>query len=339
MPYTPWQGRKIGIELELNPRTRTDMLLSMPMLSSTVRNALATVPGAAPLSANHGYYHSDGRTWDVKVDSSCGFEVVSPALTLDAAGHNDQLRAVVNGVRAMQPQLGTNCGFHVHIDVSDFSWRDLQKLLILWTRYEPFFFEMQPPSRHGNSFCARVRNGWNETAATSWTELLTTTTERTFRQRVMGLPRYRALNLTHFFASGRVEFRLGAATMNYSTVRHWAMTLLALVGRVKAEGLTQITAPRRQSATVAYTNYVCGVLGFGPYALSANPSLRGEVTEVGTDLYRWVAARRTRFTPTAPTMFRARTTERQARTASAMRAAGDDFDQDVPASLAATTSR
>ena len=84
-------------------------------------------------------YHSDGRTWDIKTDSSCGYEVATPAISLDESGNNDVLRRVCEELRVLGPLVNNSCGYHLHIACQDYTWDDLRRLLILWTRYEPFF--------------------------------------------------------------------------------------------------------------------------------------------------------------------------------------------------------
>jgi len=104
---------------------------------------------------NYGRWrHSDGDLWDLKTDSSCGFEAVSPILQtyeelVDAAGVG-ALIANVGGTATER------CGLHVHIGGGDFSSLQLENVFRFFTRYEFAFFLMVPPARRTNIYCKRL---------------------------------------------------------------------------------------------------------------------------------------------------------------------------------------
>lgn len=235
-------ARTIGIEMEVTRERRNDpgerTQGTLP-LANDVRGALARI-GSETEVREMAYGHSDGRTWDAKTDSSCGYEVASPAIRLDAEGHNAELAAVCD-VLGRTAKVTNACGLHVHVDVSDLSFVQFKRLLVLWARYEPFFFSLVPASRRGNHYCPAFRShSWTENNQHSWNaeafaRAMQATDQRALQARLSGLMNRGALNLNNYWMSGRVEFRLHSGTVDYTKIRTWAMWLLALVAKAKDE--------------------------------------------------------------------------------------------------------
>jgi hypothetical protein len=293
MPYRPWAGRKFGVEMEMNNMTTESTVLQARTIHQAVRDGLAEggFPANRLRSAVGDYYHSNGQTWDVKSDSSCGWEVASPAMTMDDEGECRELQIVTQKIAALRPMINRSCGLHVHVEVLDFEWRDLRNLVTLWARYEPFLYELCPPSRRANHYCGPIRKAtWDAPDAGHWTRfesVLNTNTE----QSVRGLPQPRgALNLAHFWGSHRVEFRLGAGTIQYEKIARWVQFLLSFVGRVKRSDMPMIQTGQYSNRGFS-TMYVGKMLGLAPsrYVPEA------EIPEASAKLLRWVEQRRLQF--------------------------------------------
>lgn len=233
MTYTPWLGRKFGVEMEMTTVRTTGQSLYDSDISNALRTALRTVPGAHPVGSS---FSSAGNQWDVKRDGSCGWEVASPALTMDADAECVELRAACESIAALNPKVTRACGLHVHVEVRDFTWRDLRALITLWAKYEPYFYSLQPHSRRANQYCAPIRKSeWQnaERAQFDTVKLALTQREAGLQtiQQVYG--KYSSLNLNYFWRRGTIEFRLGAGTVQYEKVQRWVQVLLALVQRAK----------------------------------------------------------------------------------------------------------
>lgn len=277
MTYKPWMKpdgtpRYFGVEMELARSTTTGRSLDGEAIKVGLRNA--RVPRLN--RRGPGYYHSTGETWDVKTDASCGWEVASPKMELDADGLCMQLERACLGLAAVSPRVDHTCGLHVHVDVSDFQWQDFQRLLALWARYEPFFFEMTPPSRRGawgQSYCQPVRaNSWRGLARRGpgnyWhnvQQALQATTQTAFQQAIVGLPRG-ALNVSGYARRGTIEFRLQGGSINYEKIRNWVVILLALVNRAKVRNapVLPLTINQPRPELGFGTRYVFTVLGLAP---------------------------------------------------------------------------
>jgi hypothetical protein len=235
--YRPWLGRTFGVEMEMNDIDTARNRLTERGFREALEDLEIDIG-----SREASYYHSDGSTWDIKLDSSCGihtngFEISSPALLLSENAENEELKRVCAALTALRPRIDRRCGLHVHVGCSDFDWRDVRNLVTLWTRYEPFFYELTPVSRRDNQYCVPYR-------ATRWGRpngqyfpyvdlAINAPDERTFQSRGGRIPRNSSLNVSGWWRHGRVEFRLGAGTVNYEKIVKWVQLLMSVVGRVK----------------------------------------------------------------------------------------------------------
>lgn len=297
--YKPWTERKFGVEMEIRTTNTVGQHVDATQVARGLRNL-----GLRVGSSVGNYYHSSGSTWDVKSDSSCGWEIATPALVMDAEGHNEELRKGTTYLRTeVRAKVDSSCGLHVHVDCSDFTWDQLRDLMILWSRYEPFFFECTPPSRHRNSYCSPLNRAfWTDQPGErngNWRGIqngFRATTEREFRSHI-GSARG-ALNYSGWWSHGRVEFRLGAGTVDYEKVRMWVTLLLSLVGRVAHSG------PGRRFPRISNVTNWTTALGLDTRyvlkSLGVHRSVQPETEPLFEALAVWVDARRRRFAPTPP---------------------------------------
>lgn len=295
--YRPWAGRLFGVELEMNDVDRS--LVSIE--SSQIRAAMASVlPANRLIRAAGGYHRSGGEVWDIKTDGSCGYnhrsgwEIASPKLTMTESGENDELRGVTTALGRLSPRIDRTCGLHVSVNASDFDWWNLRNLIVLWARYEPFVFEMCPPSRRTNHYCAPLRKSlWDNTPHSTWATIeraIEMTTERTFREAAVGsLPRG-ALNVGHWWQNGRIEFRLGAGTINYEKIIRFSQFLISFVTRVKNDRMPVIQSGWYSDRGFS-TLYVFKMLGLAPSKFVPAE----EIPPESRRLMEWVEARRRGF--------------------------------------------
>jgi hypothetical protein len=235
--YRPWLGRTFGVEMEMNDIDTA----RNPLGARHFRDAL-TNAGVRPSQREASYYHSDGTSWDIKLDSSCGvhgngYEIASPALLLNDAAESDELKRVCAALTELKPRIDRKCGLHVHVDCRDFDWKDVRNLVTLWTRYEPFFYELTPKSRRDNQYCIPYRaTRWGRTQSQYFVyvnEAINAPDERMFQSHGGRIPRNSSLNVSGWWRNGRVEFRLGAGTVSYEKIVRWVQLLVSICGRVK----------------------------------------------------------------------------------------------------------
>lgn len=288
MTYTPWLGRNIGFEIELNKVRTNGRSLVSASLKTAVARALADV-GAPPSYLNDepvGWYRSNGETWDVKTDSTSGWEVASRAIQLNAEGANEELERVCHRLGSLMPQVDRSCGLHMHIETRDLTWPQVQNLVWLWARYEPYWFSLVPGWRRARSYCAPICTySLDGTPCIDWSAtVVPIITGYRDDARPEFWPRA-SLNLRPWWHSGRVEVRLHHGSINYQEMREWAMLMLALVERAKTTGGAPIEPyqPRRRIRAID-TAYIGAVLG-----LDAAP--------ISRDLLQWIEGRRLAYNP------------------------------------------
>jgi hypothetical protein len=304
--YRPWIGRKFGVEMEMNQVTVEHVALTEPSLRAAIQTGLrdAGLPSSRCSRRGAGYYHSDGTTWDVKLDSSCGtqgysgYEIASPAMELTGSAECDELKQVTTHLAALRPRIDRRCGLHVHVEVADYAVRDLRNFLVLWARYEPFLFELCPPSRRNNPYCFPVRKTtWTGQNGSWWASYErafgSTTSESQLMASLQTVGGRGAVNTAHFWRSKRIEFRLGAGTVQYEKIVRWVQLLLTMVNRVKA---TRFPTPQTGDWSVRgfSTQYMAKLLGLAPTKFLAAV----DVPEESTRLVSWIEARRQQFQPT-----------------------------------------
>lgn len=260
--YAPWTSRKVGVEMEVTARDTS----GDPFEALAFRDALRALH-LPTYRGNPGYFHSDGTTWDVKTDSSCGYEIASPALTLDPDGHHAELREVTTQLAAFGARVSRNCGLHIHVDCSDFDDAALRRLVTLWARYEPTWYSCVPQARRINSYCEPVRASRFTTTSHHWSRfraaLVAPQTARSITL-LRGCGVRGGLNLLPYWQHARVEFRLHSGTINYDKVRYWAALCASIVHRAKTTALPPIPhftdTETSQQVSMPYVGRLLGLL-------------------------------------------------------------------------------
>lgn len=293
--YRPWLNRRFGVEIELIRQRVDGSDLTKGMMRSAIAQSLAALqlPGER-LCPRDGYYHSDGTTWDVKTDSSCGWEIASPVLLLDDEGKCQELREVCQRLQAKGAQVNRTCGLHVHIETRNMTWLQFRRLIRLWARYEPFLFSLVPPSRRQNHYCRSIYSQqWgveNGSTAPAVRATCTSDTDRTIRTNGGQCSARGALNLAHYWHSSRIEVRLHQGTVSALKIEKWVMLLMALVERAYRDDLPEIPIPMPNVlAEGLSTEYICRTLGLLP------SNEISDVPEESLRLVQWLTQRQQQF--------------------------------------------
>jgi len=245
------QTRRFGVELEVSDHRSAahgGSAFSTSVVTDSVNRALNAFIHA-PVRDAGSYCHSDGTTWDVKRDASCGYEVATPALTLDEL---EQVVAVARGLYDDGFRATATCGLHVHVEVRDFNARALRRLVRFWAAKEKVIFAMLKTARASNHYCRSIKPKYVVPAATTPTGAPVGTKLRLHpdcdspaRLRSRALypnsdnARYDGLNLKHFWAHGRVEFRVHHGTLDARAIREWVNLLLTIVENAAAAGTAE----------------------------------------------------------------------------------------------------
>jgi hypothetical protein len=113
----------------------------------------------AEIVRNHGYeslvteycHSSDHMYWHCKTDSSASIELATSILS----GWKDLKKSteIVQSLKDNHFWFNHKCGFHVHVNIEDFSREERIKLLRWWVKFENFILNMFPVERRLNHFC------------------------------------------------------------------------------------------------------------------------------------------------------------------------------------------
>jgi hypothetical protein len=219
--------RKYGVEIEF---TGIDQ-----------NTAVEAIRSAGIDITYEGYNHTTISTWKLVYDSSCGLEAVSPILQGEEGLR--QIATVCNALNAAGAMIDRRCGYHVHLDVSDFEMRHFKNLIKLWIKFEDVFDTFQPESRKGsnNQYCrsnlknfGTITNGIEQATAcrNGFTEVDRC---RSIDQlcRLFGT-RYMKLNCEAYFRHRTIEVRHHAGTLNADKAVNWVLLMMELYETAKS---------------------------------------------------------------------------------------------------------
>lgn len=233
-------ARRFGVELEARP------VVSMRRMARLIERANQSV------RICNGYEHTHNNfDWVVKGDHSCrtagsywGLEVCSPPLQSEDG--LIKVRAVLEDVRRfVEPRekylVSDNCGFHVHVDCSDYQGSDLHKLIMLYLRVEDVLFGLVAKDRKHNGYCKPWGVGvWNEFRSLHVSSQIRNRYIRHWghdsysdRRHQRRPSRHLGLNLAWFWSHGRAEFRMHHGTWHRDEVDRWVRLCVGLVEAAK----------------------------------------------------------------------------------------------------------
>lgn len=191
--------------------------------------------------------------WWTDVDHSLragGLEFISTPLkrTEVHKAIGDMLSTAISVGATVTPR----CGLHVHVNVTDSTWRELYKFVTYYTLLEPRLFEEFAPGREMSHFCVptwtntalaeymyldgqRLRRGIRIPGGTgqNWrnaASYLGTSSMGGGRSRLQMLntPKYAALNIASLKKFGTLEFRQAPSSLSPSFIEKWTMLLLEI---------------------------------------------------------------------------------------------------------------
>jgi hypothetical protein len=161
------------------------------------------------------YRHSTGSHWDLKLDSSCGFEIASPVIE----SYEGLVKAVkiVDIIKRAGGSVNNKCGLHVHVDMNGVTPEKFERVMRFMSRYENAFFLLADECRQNNQYCKKL-DGQAKAIQTD---------PANFR-RAWNYKHY-WLNGTHLAGQGTLEFRLMASHLESEYIVGWVLFLLHAV--------------------------------------------------------------------------------------------------------------
>jgi len=225
--------RCFGVELETSKTLTREKVRDIIASSDTPRDVSLTNWGAS----------KNNRNWHIKMDASCGvgadewgWEIAS----YKAHGIDDliSISNVAERLRKHGLKVNNNCGFHIHVEVNDFTPHRMGHLLARWLAVEPWLFNAVPFRRGTCVYCRALRHirpiklDATHTAWDLWEHFKP-------EYKTYGNQDYRrvALNLCNFYMEKdkkrkrrcTVELRLPEGTLRGVDVKNWTRFFVHLV--------------------------------------------------------------------------------------------------------------
>ena len=213
---------------------------------------------------SEGYNHQNRRHWKIVPDSSIrtsrqkpnGFEVVSPILE----GDDGFLEAekVANVLNENGCDANSTCGFHVHVDASDLTKKELANVVRAWVRNEWVVDTFVPKTRRShNVYCESIHDAPNQEYTREY--------EKSFFDRIASAEtqsveniidianprgnRFFKLNLTAYRRHQTIEFRYHSGTVQPEKVLRQIQFCLAFVAKFRQKRLITVFGHQHHNNT------------------------------------------------------------------------------------------
>jgi hypothetical protein len=185
--------------------------------------------------------------WHVKTDSTCGggklkgWEIAS----FKACGYKEliEICKVSKALRKGGLKCGEDCGFHVHVDISDFSIEQAAVLLAYWVKIEKIVLKSVPYFRTKNKYCRSISSKiksknkkWNALDFWNCHKPKDKSIHLNKDKRVtMNLVNYVTFieDPSLFHGRSTAEFRFPDGTFNERDIRNWVVFFVNFVDNIK----------------------------------------------------------------------------------------------------------
>lgn len=200
--------------------------------------------GLSQVRTRFGYQGHSDTDWVVKADGSVahGGELVSPPLDFDDPDQRGQVDRAFVALREAGARTEQSAGIHVHVDVSDLTWKQVQNVVRLFVKFEDVLYRLATSGwrsmrPRGYQFCPplrrdraeRICNARSEDSmAGAWYGTTAANSHYERRQHGHG-SRYCGINLASYYFRGTIEFRLFNSSMNAERVQAYIAICVALV--------------------------------------------------------------------------------------------------------------
>jgi hypothetical protein len=164
-----------------------------------------------------------------------------------------QIRDFAAALKTARASLTTRCGMHTHADCRDFSYYDMRRVLILYSKCERGIYSLVPPWRREAHFCVPCGDLYGQMVigaahpkifkrkmiSTIYTNPDRMRKEKTEKRQGT---RYRALNLHSWVYRGTLELRTPEGATEYEDIAGWGMLWAAFIDYAYKTSERDITA-------------------------------------------------------------------------------------------------
>jgi hypothetical protein len=220
-------NRKFGVEIEF-PSLGTGLYPSEAETNRVVTGLLDA--GVPAHSASYGQHLRHGAPvgWEVTMDGTVGFEVVSPPIKGMAA--KVQIEAVCGVLNEMGYKPSIAGGLHVHHGAEDLTAKQLKSVALTYANHQTLINQFVAKSRRtNNTWCKLISYG--RTANYDESELDCEPRSHSYTS----WDKYQTVNLGAYVLHGTIEFRQHQGTLNAEKIWNWVVFTQMFVERaVKA---------------------------------------------------------------------------------------------------------
>lgn len=182
------------------------------------------------------YCLSDGCSWHVKTDSTCGWEVAS----YKGKGFKDlnNISSCLAAVAFNGAKITFDCGLHIHADVSDLNEAQVARIAAYWMKIEPILFSSVPPHRSNNIYCKAQRRrclrkigtkNWKDDEFYHYVVRPFDFDNKKERRVALNFCNYEKTRARLDFDRKTVELRLPEMTPDAECIKHWVRFFLIFI--------------------------------------------------------------------------------------------------------------
>ena len=206
--------------------------IDRPITNHPVHNGPAVGIELEFEEAGPGVFDDSLRDWNIVIDHSLrnGVEYVSNIL--EPKQVPDALRLAYERFTKYKLRASARCGVHVHMNISDMTYSEIMRFMMLYCILEPCIFERFARERVTNHFCVPLFAN---------TDMIPTVQKLSSRMRqgddirpiVYHCSKYSAVNLKAIYTHLTIEFRHLEAKQNPVEIQRWITFLLSLRARAR----------------------------------------------------------------------------------------------------------
>ena len=215
-------NRRFGIELEFGNEWKE--------IKEITSKIIKEVYGVRMYYARNESFKSTSRTnkWHIKTDFSASTEITTP---ISIRENLTKIYKVIAFLRDNGAFVTKDCGFHVHVDISDV---DRYLLMAGWLASEKAIFSCFPKTRKNNDYCEKILN--SRSAKSYIARILKEKTEMAISNN--------AISFEYYDERKTMEFRIAEGTTDPEFVRCWVNFILYWVDFIKTQNPCLITCDR-----------------------------------------------------------------------------------------------
>ncbi len=239
--------RRFGIELELS-NNLSKITIGQILSEFEEKYSYKNQHSIKITAGSQGWSQTNKNDyWHVKYDSTCGplgknidfgWEIASYiANGIDDVNH---ISKVANYLKENGAQTNYNCGFHIHIETTDYDSRSMGILLATWLKIEHIMLAICHETRRNNMYCQPLLKRCDEieakydssNPASFWMQIAPTdlgTRDNLDKRFTLNTIGFRIAQLQRLYSRNTVELRLPECKLEDNHLKNWIKLIVNFV--------------------------------------------------------------------------------------------------------------